>query len=128
MKRYWNKLICCLLCLAMLTGCAAAGLQQNTAANEKSAARQTAVKYEPTAGASSASDGKDETVYVLTDAGGAVKNVIVTDRLGNPAGGETIADVFAVRSPLYDRWADVTVDCVGCTPEQVIEKILDAVR
>ena len=93
MKRYWNKLICCLLCLAMLTGCAAAGLQQNTAANEKSAARQTAVKYEPTAGASSASDGKDETVYVLTDASGAVQNIIVTDRLGNPTGSETISDV-----------------------------------
>ena len=77
MKRYWNKLICCLLCLAMLTGCAAAGLQQNTAANEKSAARQTAVKYEPTAGASSASDGKDETVYVLT----ATSRSVPTDSL-----------------------------------------------
>ena len=55
-----------------------------------------------------------------------IRNITTRGIAMNP--GETIRDVFAVRAPLYDRWADVTVDCVGCTPEQVIEKILDAVR
>ena len=53
MKRYWNKLICCLLCLTMLTGCAAAGLRQGAAADETSAAQQTAGKYDPADSASS---------------------------------------------------------------------------
>ena len=93
MKRYWKKLLCCLLCLAMMTGCTEAGLQKNTAADENAAARQTAVTYKSASPVSSEPEGKEETVYILTDASGAVKNVIVTDRLGNPNGGETVSDV-----------------------------------
>lgn len=93
MKGQWKKLTCGLLCLTMLSGCAAAGLQQSSA-DPAEAAAQTTVNYEtPATRVVSGTEGKDETVYVLTDAAGAVQSVIVSDRLGNPEGRATIHDV-----------------------------------
>lgn len=93
MKGQWKKLTCGLLCLTMLSGCAAAGLQQSSA-DPAEAAAQTTVNYEtPATRVVSGTEGKDETVYVLTDAVGAVRSVIVSDRLGNPEGRATIHDV-----------------------------------
>lgn len=37
--------------------------------------------------------------------------------------GETIGDLFSRRKPLYERYADVTVDCSGLTPERCVEKL-----
>lgn len=42
--------------------------------------------------------------------------------------GETIHDVYAVRAPLYEKYADIVLDCLGCSPETVIEKLLDILR
>ena len=42
--------------------------------------------------------------------------------------GETIADVLRVRSPLYEKYADITVDCDGMTLEQVLECVIDEMK
>jgi len=39
---------------------------------------------------------------------------------------QTLADLFEERLPLYERWADVTVDCQGLTHEQVVDTIVAA--
>ena len=35
-----------------------------------------------------------------------------------------IAELYAVRRPLYESVAEVTVDVDGCSPSQVVERIL----
>ncbi|WP_303857325.1 shikimate kinase [Aminicella lysinilytica] len=37
--------------------------------------------------------------------------------------GQTIEELYLERAPLYEKYADITVDADGCTVEQVIEKI-----
>jgi len=37
---------------------------------------------------------------------------------------DTIRDVFNVRSPLYEKWADITIDCSEANPETVLSSIL----
>ena len=37
--------------------------------------------------------------------------------------GTSIADLYAERAPLYEKYADITVDCEGLTPEQCVEAI-----
>ena len=54
-----------------------------------------------------------------------IRNITTRGIAMNP--GETIRDVYAVRAPLYEKWADVTVSCSGLTPEGVIEEILKQV-
>ena len=39
---------------------------------------------------------------------------------------QTLADLYAERQPLYQRHADVTIDCEKLTPEAVVEKIIQA--
>ena len=51
-----------------------------------------------------------------------IMNITTRGIAMNP--GETIRDVYAVRAPLYEKWADVTVSCEGLSPEGVIEEIL----
>ena len=41
--------------------------------------------------------------------------------------GETIADLFEKRRPLYEKYADVTVDCFGLTAEECVEKIISKI-
>lgn len=37
--------------------------------------------------------------------------------------GTTIAELYAERAPLYERYADITVDCSDSTPEQCVDYI-----
>ncbi|MBR6785462.1 MAG: shikimate kinase [Clostridia bacterium] len=40
--------------------------------------------------------------------------------------GTSIADLYAERAPLYEKYADITVDCEGLTPEQCVDMIAKA--
>ena len=40
--------------------------------------------------------------------------------------GETLDDVFAQRSPLYEKYADMTIDCENVTFEENLEKLIQA--
>ena len=42
--------------------------------------------------------------------------------------GTTIAALYAERSPLYEKYADITVDCEGMTAEQCVGVIAKEVR
>ena len=42
--------------------------------------------------------------------------------------GETIADLFEKRRPLYEKYADVTVDCCGLTAEECVEEIINQIN
>ena len=37
--------------------------------------------------------------------------------------GTTIAQLYAERAPLYEKYADITVDCSHSTPEQCVDEI-----
>ena len=41
--------------------------------------------------------------------------------------GETVAQLYAERVPLYEKYAQITVDCEGCTIEQTVEAIARAI-
>ena len=41
------------------------------------------------------------------------------------AGGQSIAELYAQRQPLYRRWADLTVPCEGLTQDQAAARIVD---
>lgn len=41
--------------------------------------------------------------------------------------GKTLDDLYAERCPLYEKYADITIDCDGKTAEQVVEEIVQAV-
>lgn len=51
------------------------------------------------------------------------------DRRGiaNPPG-QSFADIFAERAPLYERWAGITVDVGGKTPAQVARAVAGALE
>lgn len=38
--------------------------------------------------------------------------------------GETIADLYEKRKALYEKYADITVDCFGLTAEECVEEII----
>ena len=38
--------------------------------------------------------------------------------------GQTFLDLYKERVPLYEKYADLTVDESGCSVEQTVEKIL----
>ncbi|HIT53182.1 MAG TPA: shikimate kinase [Candidatus Fimivicinus intestinavium] len=40
------------------------------------------------------------------------------------AKGESLYDLYCERMPLYEKWADITVDTAGLTAEQTVEAIL----
>jgi shikimate kinase len=42
------------------------------------------------------------------------------------AEGQTLDDLFAERAPLYQRHADLTVDCSGATHEEVVDRLVAA--
>lgn len=67
---------------------------------------------------------KGVVVYLKMDLAG------LSDRLADLDGrgvvrqpGQTLADLFAERTPLYEQWADVVVDCKSLTPEEVVTRI-----
>jgi shikimate kinase len=39
---------------------------------------------------------------------------------------QSLAEIFEERSPLYERWAGITVDCENLTADQVVDTILGA--
>ncbi len=39
------------------------------------------------------------------------------------APGQTFAEVYRERRPLYERWADITIDCTGLRHEDVVQRI-----
>lgn len=41
--------------------------------------------------------------------------------------GTTLYDLFEERRPLYEKYADITVECTGLTAEECVEKIADAI-
>jgi shikimate kinase len=38
---------------------------------------------------------------------------------------ESLYDVYKARVPLYEKYADIKIDCAGLSAEQTVEKILD---
>lgn len=38
--------------------------------------------------------------------------------------GETITELYEKRRPLYEKYADITIDCSGLTAEQCVEEII----
>ncbi len=42
--------------------------------------------------------------------------------------GETLDDVYRERVPLYERYADVTVDCTGLRTEESVAKMVKALK
>jgi shikimate kinase len=39
--------------------------------------------------------------------------------------GKTLDDLYKQRTLLYKKWADITIDCLNLTHEQVVEKIIE---
>lgn len=42
--------------------------------------------------------------------------------------GETLEDIYNERCPLYEKYADLTVDCAGLKTEESVEKIIKALK
>lgn len=42
--------------------------------------------------------------------------------------GTTLYDLFEERRPLYEKYADITIECMGLTAEECVEKIAEAVE
>ncbi len=42
--------------------------------------------------------------------------------------GETVADLYAERVPLYEKYAHIAVDCEGKTAEETVRALAEAVR
>lgn len=41
--------------------------------------------------------------------------------------GATISDLYSERLPLYEKYADITIDCAGLTAEECVSKIIDSI-
>ena len=41
--------------------------------------------------------------------------------------GSTVKDLYDERLPLYQKYADFTLDCTGLTAEECVERIVKAV-
>ncbi|MGB8225303.1 MAG: shikimate kinase [Sedimentisphaerales bacterium] len=39
--------------------------------------------------------------------------------------GQSLDDLYKKRTPLYKKWADITIDCLNLTHENVVEKIIE---
>lgn len=39
--------------------------------------------------------------------------------------GTTISELYDERAPLYEKYADITVECASITPEECVEKIIE---
>lgn len=42
--------------------------------------------------------------------------------------GQTLKDLYEERTPLYEKYADLTVDCKGKSGAQIVEEIFNAVK
>jgi len=50
----------------------------------------------------------------------ATRGVVIAD-------GQTLRDVYEERRPLYETWADVTVNCAGKTQDEIVMEIIRAI-
>lgn len=41
------------------------------------------------------------------------------------AKGQTIADLYERRNPLYKKWADITINCLNKNHEQIVDEIIE---
>jgi shikimate kinase len=68
-------------------------------------------------------------VYLKSDFDTLERRVASTPNRGIASNTEqSFAEVFAERIPLYQRCADITIDTVGCTAEEVAVAVLQAVQ
>ena len=44
------------------------------------------------------------------------------------APGQTLKNIYDQRTPLYEKYADVTVDCSNSTLEKTVERVVDALK
>ena len=64
-------------------------------------------------------------VYLKTDLNELIKRLgDITTRGIAMQKGSSIAELFAERSPLYEKYADITVDCTDKTPEESVDEII----
>lgn len=42
--------------------------------------------------------------------------------------GTSIAELYAERAPLYEKYADITVECTALTPEQCVDAITEHIK
>ena len=42
--------------------------------------------------------------------------------------GQSLDDLYKKRTPLYEKWADVTIDCQNLTHERAVEKIIEQLK
>jgi len=42
--------------------------------------------------------------------------------------GKTLDDLYKQRTPLYKKWADITIDCLNLTHENIVEKIIENIE
>lgn len=42
--------------------------------------------------------------------------------------GESLSDIFAERSPFYEKYADVRIDCSALTAEETVDKIIKMIK
>jgi shikimate kinase len=68
-------------------------------------------------------------IYLKSDFATLEQRVASTPNRGIASGAEQgFAEVFAERIPLYQRYADITIDTVRFTAEEVAVRVLEAVR
>ena len=64
-------------------------------------------------------------VYLEIDLAGLERRLRDIDARGVVyAPGQTLADLYAERQPLYRRWADITVGAAGITPDQLVARVI----
>ncbi|HBG25920.1 MAG: shikimate kinase [Planctomycetes bacterium GWF2_41_51] len=42
--------------------------------------------------------------------------------------GQTLDDLYKKRTPLYEKWAEVTIDCLNLSHEQTVDKIIEQIN
>ena len=42
--------------------------------------------------------------------------------------GRSLSDAYAERKPLYDKWADITIDCTGSTIENSVKMLTEKLK
>lgn len=97
MNKMTKKLTAIGLCAALCLSGVGMAFAQTSQTREQPAEEKADASTQ--ANASAREVVKDETVYVLTDAGGAVEKIIVSDWLQNTAGLEAISDVSSLADP-----------------------------
>ena len=93
MRKNVMKILAVCLCAAMLAaGCGGVNSAAVPEADATAVSGVEAAVNETAAGASADAGYKDETVYVLADAEGAISKIIVSDWIKNPSGAASITD------------------------------------